>query len=74
MTQPCQIADGVSFCLVAAPVQFDERPASPGRGPEFNEHGDDILGEFGLELRRRPAGKQIDDQPDHHWRITEVDQ
>ena len=37
------------FQLVAAPVQFDEEPATPGRAPEFNEHGDDILAELGLD-------------------------
>jgi crotonobetainyl-CoA:carnitine CoA-transferase CaiB-like acyl-CoA transferase len=34
---------------VAAPVQFDEEPAVPGRAPEFNEHADEILGELGLD-------------------------
>jgi crotonobetainyl-CoA:carnitine CoA-transferase CaiB-like acyl-CoA transferase len=35
--------EGVSFKLVATPVQFDERPSVPTRAPEFNEQGDDIL-------------------------------
>jgi crotonobetainyl-CoA:carnitine CoA-transferase CaiB-like acyl-CoA transferase len=30
-------------------VQFDETPAVPGRAPEFNEHGDAILTELGLD-------------------------
>jgi crotonobetainyl-CoA:carnitine CoA-transferase CaiB-like acyl-CoA transferase len=47
--QPCQTADGTPFRLVAAPVQYDEEPAKPGRAPEFNEHGDQILGELGLD-------------------------
>jgi len=47
--QECKTAAGVPFRLVAPPVQFDERPAIPGRAPEFNEHGDAILGELGLE-------------------------
>ena len=47
--QDCETAAGVPFQLVAAPVQFDEEPASPGRAPEFNEHGDAILDELGLD-------------------------
>src|SRR5215211_4946863 len=47
--QPSVTAGGVPFELVAAPVQFDEQPATPGRAPEFNEHGDVILEELGLD-------------------------
>jgi crotonobetainyl-CoA:carnitine CoA-transferase CaiB-like acyl-CoA transferase len=47
--QDCESASGVPFKLVAAPVQFDEAPAVPSRSPEFNEHGDDILQELGLD-------------------------
>jgi crotonobetainyl-CoA:carnitine CoA-transferase CaiB-like acyl-CoA transferase len=47
--QDCTTAGGTPFRLVAAPVQYDERPATPGRAPEFNEHGDAILGELGLD-------------------------
>jgi crotonobetainyl-CoA:carnitine CoA-transferase CaiB-like acyl-CoA transferase len=47
--QDCKTAGGVPFRLVAAPVQYDEHPATPGRAPEFNEHGDDILGELGID-------------------------
>jgi crotonobetainyl-CoA:carnitine CoA-transferase CaiB-like acyl-CoA transferase len=47
--QPCTTAAGVPFHLVAAPVQFDETAAVPGRAPEFNEHGDAILAELGLD-------------------------
>jgi crotonobetainyl-CoA:carnitine CoA-transferase CaiB-like acyl-CoA transferase len=47
--QDCTTAGGTPFKLVAAPVQFDEQPATPGRAPEFNEHGDAILGELGLD-------------------------
>jgi crotonobetainyl-CoA:carnitine CoA-transferase CaiB-like acyl-CoA transferase len=47
--QECRTAAGVPFKLVAAPVQFDEEPAAPGRAPEFNEHGDAILTDLGLD-------------------------
>ena len=47
--QDCQTAGGTPFQLVAAPVQFDEQPAPPGRAPEFNEHGDAILADLGLD-------------------------
>lgn len=46
--QDVQTADGTSFQLVAAPVQYDERPAAAGRSPELNEHGDEILQSLGL--------------------------
>jgi crotonobetainyl-CoA:carnitine CoA-transferase CaiB-like acyl-CoA transferase len=47
--QPCETADGVPFRLIAAPIQFDEEPAIPRRAPEFNEHGDAILADLGLD-------------------------
>jgi len=47
--QDCQTADGTPFRLVAVPVQYDEEPAVPARAPEFNEHGDQILSELGLD-------------------------
>ena len=48
--QECQTASGTPFRLVAAPVQYDEQPAVPARAPEFNEHGDEILTELGLDM------------------------
>ena len=47
--QDCATAAGVPFQLVAAPVQYDEEPAPTNRAPEFNEHGDAILAELGLD-------------------------
>ncbi|HET6951597.1 MAG TPA: CoA transferase [Acidimicrobiales bacterium] len=48
--QECETAGGVPFRLVAPPVQYDGQPAKPRRAPEFNEHGDEILGELGLDM------------------------
>jgi len=45
-------SDGISFELAASPVQFDERPTETRRGPEFNEHGDEILQELGIDWDR----------------------
>ncbi|ADP83986.1 CaiB/BaiF CoA transferase family protein [Pseudofrankia inefficax] len=50
--QPCETAAGVPFEMVAAPVQFDEKPAAAGRAPEFNEHGDAILTDLGLDWEK----------------------
>jgi crotonobetainyl-CoA:carnitine CoA-transferase CaiB-like acyl-CoA transferase len=42
-------AAGTPFQLTAAPVQYDEQPPTTRRAPEFNEHGDEILGELGYD-------------------------
>jgi crotonobetainyl-CoA:carnitine CoA-transferase CaiB-like acyl-CoA transferase len=47
--QECHTAAGKPFRLVAAPVQFDEEPAVSTRAPDFNEHGDAILADLGLD-------------------------
>jgi crotonobetainyl-CoA:carnitine CoA-transferase CaiB-like acyl-CoA transferase len=47
--QECRTAEGTPFRLVAVPVQYDEAPATPGRAPKFNEHGDEILAALGLD-------------------------
>ncbi len=47
--QGVKAANGNPFQLVAAPVQFDEEAAPPGRAPELNEHGDAILAELGFD-------------------------
>jgi crotonobetainyl-CoA:carnitine CoA-transferase CaiB-like acyl-CoA transferase len=38
--------DGYAYRLVTTPVQFDEEPSPPGKSPDFNEHGDEILTEL----------------------------
>jgi crotonobetainyl-CoA:carnitine CoA-transferase CaiB-like acyl-CoA transferase len=47
--QTCHTAEGAPFQLVAAPLQYDGQPAAPRRAPAFNEHGEAILGELGLD-------------------------
>ena len=39
--------EGVPFTLVTTPVQFAGEPAPPKRGPEFNEHCEEILAIIG---------------------------
>ncbi len=42
--------DGYPYKLVETPVQFDEETSVPGKSPDFNEHGDQILTEqLGLD-------------------------
>lgn len=48
--QTAATADGTEFQLVAVPMQFDNAPAATNRAPEFNEHGDEILTELGLDF------------------------
>ncbi|TFH23217.1 MAG: CoA transferase [Myxococcales bacterium] len=43
-------ADGTAFELAASPVQFDEQPTGTNRAPTFNEHGDELLRELGLDM------------------------
>lgn len=45
----CATSEGTPFQLATAPVQYDEQPAQALRAPEFNEHGDAILEELGLD-------------------------
>jgi crotonobetainyl-CoA:carnitine CoA-transferase CaiB-like acyl-CoA transferase len=47
--QDCETAEGVPFKLVASPVQFGGEPSPVHRAPEFNEHGDAILEELGID-------------------------
>jgi crotonobetainyl-CoA:carnitine CoA-transferase CaiB-like acyl-CoA transferase len=46
----CETAEGTPFRLAAAPVQYDGEAARPTRAPEFNEHGDAILTDLGLDM------------------------
>lgn len=45
-------SDGIEFELASSPVQFDEKPTETHRAPDFNEHGDAILQELGLDMER----------------------
>jgi crotonobetainyl-CoA:carnitine CoA-transferase CaiB-like acyl-CoA transferase len=47
--QESRTAGGAPVRLVAAPIQFDEEPAVPGRAPAFNEHCDTILAGLGFD-------------------------
>lgn len=47
--QGAKTSAGTPFELAASPVQFDEKPTATRRGPDFNEHGDEILQEIGLD-------------------------
>lgn len=47
--QECHTASGAPFHLIAAPMQYDGQPCPTRRAPEFNEHGDQILSELGIE-------------------------
>lgn len=47
--QGAETSSGAAFELAASPVQFDETPTPTRRGPDFNEHGDEILQEAGLD-------------------------
>ena len=47
--QDCETAGGAAFKLVAAPIQFGGEAAPVARSPEFNEHGDAILEEIGID-------------------------
>jgi crotonobetainyl-CoA:carnitine CoA-transferase CaiB-like acyl-CoA transferase len=49
LVQECQTAEGVTFKLAAAPVQFGGEPAAPSRAPAFNEQGDAILEQLGYD-------------------------
>jgi crotonobetainyl-CoA:carnitine CoA-transferase CaiB-like acyl-CoA transferase len=57
---PTETADGTPFELGASPVQFDEEPTPTARSPLFNEHGDEILQELGMDwdqiIELRAAG------------------
>src|SRR5262249_524293 len=35
--------EGYRYRLAVPPVQFNEEPPMPGKSPDFNEHGDEIL-------------------------------
>jgi crotonobetainyl-CoA:carnitine CoA-transferase CaiB-like acyl-CoA transferase len=43
---------GTPFKLAAAPIQFGPELPATNRAPEFNEHGDEILGSIGLDMEQ----------------------
>jgi crotonobetainyl-CoA:carnitine CoA-transferase CaiB-like acyl-CoA transferase len=43
-------SEGTTFSMVAPPVTYGGEPSEAKRAPEFNEHGDDILTELGLDM------------------------
>jgi crotonobetainyl-CoA:carnitine CoA-transferase CaiB-like acyl-CoA transferase len=45
----CTTAEGAAYQLATAPVQYNGEAAQPARAPEFNEHGDAILADLGLD-------------------------
>jgi len=45
----CATSDGTPFKLATAPVQYNEEPPAPKRAPDFNEHGDAILTDLGID-------------------------
>ena len=47
--QDCETASGAPFRLVAPPAQFGGEPAPAHRAPDYNEHGDAILEELGID-------------------------
>jgi crotonobetainyl-CoA:carnitine CoA-transferase CaiB-like acyl-CoA transferase len=47
--QSCETSEGKPYQLVSAPIQYDGVPAVAKRAPEFNEHGDKVLSELGID-------------------------
>jgi crotonobetainyl-CoA:carnitine CoA-transferase CaiB-like acyl-CoA transferase len=47
-----ETSDGVAFKLAAPPITFGDEPPPALRAPEFNEHGDEILTDLGLDWDR----------------------
>ena len=45
----CHTQEGTPFKLVSPPVQYGEVAAQANRAPEFNEHGDEILADLGID-------------------------
>lgn len=50
--QAYENSEGNPFHLVSPPVHYDGTSPAPQRAPDFNEHGDEILGALGLDMDR----------------------
>ena len=48
--QEVQAADGTTFKLEAAPLEFNETPSQLTRAPDLGEHTDEVLQEVGLDM------------------------
>jgi crotonobetainyl-CoA:carnitine CoA-transferase CaiB-like acyl-CoA transferase len=52
------MVNGAHVPMVTSPVQFDEQPNRPVRGPEHGEHTEEVLLEIGFSWDRIGTLKQ----------------
>jgi crotonobetainyl-CoA:carnitine CoA-transferase CaiB-like acyl-CoA transferase len=53
-----EMVNGAHVPMVTSPVQFDEQPNRPRRGPEHGEHTEEVLLEVGLSWDQIGSLKQ----------------